>query len=259
VPDRPPGGPQEAFALLGSPNHLALRDVARGGTGGFAGISYYGDLESNPDFVVRGNVGLELGLLEDRLRFGLMFPFDIDHQERDPTVINPDGDVPTFHVRGGGSDVRASVGFTLVDGRDTQAHVDMSVWIPSGGDPHGLGRVRLVPNLELQHRIDRLILRARIGAIVDTEEDDDFWAAGAVGVDYVILGPWSLGVELDAFGGVTNNEGAGGVAVGIGTAIDVADWVRLTGGVRVAPTDDFEQRHGLWTFVFAVRLTDLRN
>jgi len=259
APARPSGGPQEAFALLGSPNQLALRDVMRRGTSGSFGLGYVGELQSDPDYLLRGSFNLELGILDDHLRFGLLFPVDFEHQER--TRIEDDTQivtVPSFHRRGGANDVRVSAGWTFLDGPDTAAHADLAVWIPSGREPHGLRITRFVPSLEAQHRTGRLILRGRVGAILDADADRDLWVAGAAGVDYLVLGSWTVGLELDAFGGASDREGVGGLGIGVGTAVEVTDWLRLTGGIRVAPGTDFEDRLGPFNVVVAARVVDLR-
>lgn len=263
-----PGRPHEAFELLGSPNHFALRDLGRGATGASFSMSYMGDLESDPDFIFRGAIGLSLGLIEDRLRIGLLFPIDFDHQDR---TSNPDATtlLPPFYTRGGGSDVRASLGWLFVDDDDFLVQGDIAVWIPSGAEPQGIQWTRLTPGVDLQKWYgDRLAVRGRVGAILDLDGDGEHLGALAVGVDYTIFGSWSLGVQVDGFGGRSGDrdglapdgeDGVIGVGAGVGSSVALLDWLWLDAGVRVALTDDYEDQLGRFNFTASLRAADTRH
>lgn len=263
-----PGRPHEAFEILGSPNHLALRDIGRGATGASLSLSYLGDVESDPDFVFRAAIGLQLGLVEDRLRIGLLFPIDVDHQDRSS---NPDADtpLPAFYTRGGGSDVRASLGWLFGDDPDFLVLADLAVWIPSGAEPQGIQWTRMVPRVDLQKWYgERLAVRGSLGAMLDLDGDGEQLAALALGIDYTLVGSWSLGVEVDGFGGRSGDrdglapdgeDGVIGVGVGLGSSVALLDWLWLEAGFRVAVTDDYRDKLGRYTFTAGLRAADLRD
>lgn len=218
---------QQALATLRHPALLALRDPA-------------------PDVPLQASIGLGLTRTapdDNTVAIGVFM--DVAIIERLRLHVGYAQQLGNGDVQPGAESLFTGLGGVLFDG-SVQLRGELAAWWPAGpGDEH----VVLAPAFDLGVPLldERLLLRTRQGALVDLKNDGPIVWASAYGIDGLLVGPLSFGVELDASIGrdqrtgeqLTNLAVAGILTVELGpTSIGLM--------AQRALTRDLERARGAW-------------
>lgn len=225
---------ESSWSTIG-PNAFGVRDGHRSGVSLWVGAGYMGisqhTLENDHGLVA---AGLQLGALRDRLRFDLGF---------------------SLGLRGAQPGARIGSRYRVIAHERLVLSVGLDAWLPILALEGDRYRARLIPSADLSARFgQRFLLRARQGAILDTDADRGLFWASAYGLDLWMVSLVSLSLE----GVLLVGAEAGALVVapyaGLGLALDFWNLVELDMGVQFATNDDARNLRGRFSFMATIRL-----
>ena len=239
TPDELDFAPNEALGLTLFPDLIGLTNDRREGSGVFLTVGYIGDLPSRNAYW-RGTVGVEVAPIR-RVRIGLAMPADFAKR----------GLLPQNR---GDQDLLFWGGYRVLMRRDLSVYTELGLWVPLRERAESIARPRFAPAADISYlAVDRLLLRTRQGAILETASRGHFLWASAYGVDIKLVRLFSLSLELDVALGRALGEAATRVGGGPGLSI-LAGPAAIYLAARFAATDDFERSNGKYNFTGGVRL-----
>jgi hypothetical protein len=199
---------QEALGTQAMPSWVGLRDEQRSGSGGHLGVLVASARLGEPTPRVRLVAGATAGLFDDYLRISAIAPLDVIGQS------SRDADR-------GARDLFVSLGSRVLAASPAGGlglAVELGVWAPTAG-ALGLDRGRLSIAGDLSLRFaERVVLRTRQAGLFDLAANGSLLWASAYGLDVVIAGPFSIGVEGTMTMGTeaATSWYSGGVGLGLG-------------------------------------------
>jgi hypothetical protein len=217
----------EALGAQAMPSWVGLRDEQRSGSGGHLGVLVASARLGEPLPRVRLVAGATAGLFDDYLRISAIAPLDVIGQS------SRDADR-------GARDLFVSLGSRVLAAAPEGGlglAVELGAWAPTAG-ALGLDRGRLSVAADLSLRFaERWVLRTRQAGLFDLVGNGSVLWASAYGVDVVIAGPFSVGLEGTMTMGTEAGTAwyAGGAGLGLG--LDLSPVVLSLAG-RVGFGDD---------------------
>ncbi|MGF1468733.1 MAG: LysM peptidoglycan-binding domain-containing protein [Sandaracinaceae bacterium] len=229
---------QETFGLSAFPSWVGLRDEAVRGSGMHVATTILSQAQGDRQPEVRVTAAARAALFRDRLRVDVAVPLVLTGSDREITR--------TAQV--GNRDLLVGASSLILQGRALHLAAGATVWIPTGpgavntaSGAQNPRNARLVVDVEGSLRLlpeDRLVLRTRQSAVIGVAAEDSRLWASAYGADLWLVGPLSVGVEVDAVVGaerrslaVASTELGGAVGIAGALGLDLGA-VKLALGVR---------------------------
>jgi len=232
-----PALPESAYRVP-SPWLAGARDDRRRGL--TAGVGAAVLVREDGEAQLRGAGHVGGAMLDDRLHLDVGVAFDV-------------GGIDPLAVEGAGDVVASVMGVVHRDDVVTLS-ADLGAWLPTQPGPEGLGRVRLVPALQLGARPDsRIFVRVRSGATIDAVQGGDLLWQLAAALDLWLAEAFVLGFELDGAHGRVLGASFSPVTASMTAELvlgPVAVGVTARGGL----TEDARQALGAFSALMHVRM-----